>query len=207
MQKSDIKERSIPFKLKKGKVAFPDLEALIYKAIRESDLDYGHKIMSDVNAKALAREIAAQLVFNKKITESRTEKGFLSAEEMFSILQNFGALLFQRRPLAMQFAGGIEYLQDEESSDSFGRIRSKWSTYDLDIADITPEIFQSALNDASNSQNLLGDLKYFSTNAIVGTGVFDMMNSIIQDKLLTASKQQKASNEDHKPIKRRIRRF
>jgi GTPase SAR1 family protein len=206
MQKSDAKERSISFKFKKGKVAFPDLEALIYKAIRESDIDYGHKIMSDVNAKALAREIAAQLVFNKKITQSRTEKGFLSAEEMFSILQNFGALLFQRRPLAMQFAGGIEYLQDEESSDSFGRIRVKWSNYDLDIADITPEIFQSALIDASNSQNLLADLKYFSTNAIAGTGVFDMMDSIIQDKLLIASKQE-SSNEDHKPIKRRIRRF
>ena len=125
---------------------------------------------------------------------------------MVSILKNFGLLLFQRRPLAMQFAGAIEYFQEEEVIDSFSRVRTKWSTFDLDVADINQDSFQNAISDASNSENLLSDMKFFSTNAIVGTGVLEMIDSIIQNKLLKDSKQQK-TNDQHKPIKRRIRRF
>jgi GTPase SAR1 family protein len=207
VKKVDSKERSIPFKFDKGKIAFPDLEALIYKAIRESDIDYGNKIMSDVNTKALAREIAAQLVYNKKVKDSQAAKGFLSSDELVSILKNFGLLLFQRRPLAMQFAGAIEYFQEEETVDSFGRVRTKWNAFDLDVADINQDNFQSAISDASNSENLLSDMKFFSTNAIAGTGVLEMIDSIVQDKLLKDSKQRQKADDQHKPIKRRIRRF
>lgn len=205
VKRIDSTERTITFKFKNGKIAFPDLEVLIYNAIRESDIDYGQKIMSEVNAKAIAREIGAQLVYNEHVKEMNAKKGFLSSDEIVAILKDFSSLLFQRRPLAMQFAGGIEYFHEEKTSDSFERVRTKWNAFDLDVALVNKQNFQNAINDASNSENLLSEMKFFSTNAIIGTGVLEVMDSIIQEKLLKDSNQQQAKKDQ--TIKRRIRRF
>ena len=51
-------ERSFNFKIENNLLHFPDFEALVYNAIRETDPEYRtQKIMTDVNAKAIAREM------------------------------------------------------------------------------------------------------------------------------------------------------
>ena len=204
-------ERTFRFKLENVKLNFADLEALIYNAIRESDYDYKtQKIMTDVNAKAMAREISAQLVFQQKVEDKEAEIEVESTGTVITILEDFGKLLFQRRPLAMQYSGGIERFHHNTSdSDSFGRVRAKWFEYSVNFNRLTSENIYSSIASASNARNLLSaDVgEFFSTNALLGTGVMELWDSVIHEKLLKNLKMATSSNKDRKPKKRRIRKF
>ena len=197
-------ERNFQFKIENNLLHFPDFEALVYNAIREADPDYRtQKIMTDVNTKAIAREITAQFVFQRKIEERETEA---ETRTVITILEDFGKLLFQRRPLAMQYSGGIEQIHDITSdSNSFGRVRAKWINYSVNFNQLTKDNVNFALESAANAKNLLtadiGNL--FSTNALVGTGIMALWDSIIQEKLKEAT----VLREDKKPKKRKIRKF
>jgi len=195
-------ERNFQFKIENNLLHFPDFEALVYNAIREADLDY-QKIMTDVNAKAIARESAAQFVFQRKIEEKETEAG---TGTVITILEDLGKLLFQRRPLAMQYSGGIEQIHETTSdNNSFGRVRAKWINYKVNFNQLTKENMNFALESAANAKNLLttdiGEI--FHTNALVGTGIMALWDSIIQEKL----KETTVLREDKKLKKRKIRKF
>ncbi|UCG01857.1 MAG: hypothetical protein JSW11_19910 [Candidatus Heimdallarchaeota archaeon] len=200
-------ERTFHFKIDNGFLHFPDFEALVYNAIREADPNYRtHKIMTDVNAKAIAREISAQFVFQRKIEEKETDKGTEDAKSVITILEDFGKLLFQRRPLAMQYSGGIEQIYETTSeSSSFGRVRVKWIDYDVNFYHLKRENIKFALESAANAKNLLttdmGEI--FNTNALIGTGIMALWDSIIQEKLKAAT----ALKIDKKSKKRKIRKF
>ncbi|MFX1506580.1 MAG: hypothetical protein ACFFDC_10805, partial [Promethearchaeota archaeon] len=197
------KERTFHFKIDNGFLHFPDFEALTYNAIREADPNYKTKeIMTDVNAKAVAREISAQFVFQRKVEEKRTE----GTEFVVTILEEFGKLLFQRRPLAMQYSGGIEQIHETTSeSNSFGRVRAKWINFDVYFKHLTREDVNFALESAAKAKNLLtSDMgEIFNTNALVGTGIMALWDSIIQVKL----KEAIVSTITEKPKKRKIRKF
>lgn len=200
-------ERTFDFKIKNGLLHFPDFEALVYNSIREADLDYKtQKIMTDVNAKAIAREISAQFVFQRKIEKRESEVGTKGEKIVMTILEDFGKLLFQRRPLAMQYSGGIEQIKETTSdSNSFGRVRAKWIDYNVSFNHLTKENVSFAIESAANARNLLTDDvgEFFNTNALLGTGIMALWDSIIQEKL----KETIVLKLDKKSKKRRIRKF
>jgi GTPase SAR1 family protein len=197
-------ERSFNFKIENNLLHFPDFEALIYNAIRETDPEYRtQKIMTDVNAKAIAREITAQFVFQRKVEES---EGTKEANSIMTVLEAFGNLLFQRRPLAMQYSGGIEQIHETTSeSNSFGRVRAKWIDFQVHFNSLTRTNVSFALESAANAKNLLtSDVgEFFNTNALLGTGIMALWDSIIREKLSKAID----FKEDKKSKKRRIRKF
>jgi len=200
-------DREISFKLNTSKISFPDLEALLYNSIRECD-DNSSKIMTDVNSKSLAREIAAQLVFDRKINEVKLNTNLLTETTMVAIMKELGDLLFQRRPLAIQYTGGIEYIQEGDQTDSFGRVRSKWDVFGFDLKLLTSESIESAIVSAGNSRNLLSDMGYFhSTDALKGIGVQEILDKILSDKLPELTIDDSKLKDDTSVIKRKIRRF
>lgn len=201
------KERSFQYKLDNNRITFPDLEAFIYNSIRDSDQNFAVNIMTDVNAKALAREIAAQLVFNRKVVEQRSMKGMVNGDIMVSVMNDFGKILFQRRPLAMQFAGGIEYMQEQEESDSFGRVRSKWENFSMDLTTLNDIEMDGAIASAANARNFLSEMgSFYSTNALQGEGIFEVMDSVISEKLKIGGRDPSLSKPS-RTIKGRIKRF
>lgn len=193
------KERTIKLKLKDTNITFPDFEALVYCSIKESDSAYG-RMMSEVNTKALAREIAAQMVYNRSIIALRKDPAQLE-----QVWGNFSNLLFQRRPLAMQYSGGIEFFQHEESSDSFGRVRDKWGDFNISLP-ISETELNSAIKNAASASEILAEMgDFFHTNALIGDGVLEMIDSVIQKSLA------KIGDPDYQKkrtvIKRKITKF
>jgi GTPase SAR1 family protein len=200
-------ERTIQYKLDNQQISFPDLEAFIYNSIRESDPKYSIAVITDVNAKALAREIAAQLVFNRILEERQSWTGEVKEEEMISIMNDFGNILFQRRPLAMQYSGGIEYMEKTTETDSFARVRTKWMKYWLNFQSLRDSQVETALMSAANARSFLEEMGDFhTTNALQGNGVLELMDSVIQKKLELAEKEPRLSKPS-RTIKRRIKRF
>ena len=200
-------EREIHFKLKGSKISFPDLEALLYNSIRECDGNFS-KIMTDVNTKSLAREIAAQLVFDRKINEVKLNTNLLTETTMIAIMKELGDLLFQRRPLAIQYSGGLEFMEEGKQTDSFGRVRSKWDTFDFDLKLLTSENIEAAIVSAGNSRSLLSGLgQFYSTDALKGTGIQEILDRIILNKLPEITLDDSKVKNDTSSIKRKIRRF
>ena len=90
-------------------------------------------------------------------------------------------------------------------NNSFGRVRAKWINYMVNFNQLTKENMKFALESAANAKNLLttdiGEI--FHTNALVGTGIMALWDSIIQEKLKEAT----VLREERKPRKRKIRKF
>ncbi|MHA2245503.1 MAG: hypothetical protein ACXADY_11105 [Candidatus Hodarchaeales archaeon] len=171
-------ERIVSFKIENNRITFPDLESLVYNSIRESDEKFRTNIMSEVNTKALGREIAAQLFYDRKIGEQRNQS--LQLQEIW---ENFKSLLFKSRPLAMQYSAGIKVLQQTEDSAYFGKIRNKWHKFGL-LTPISHENIEAALHQSSNARVLLAEMgKCFDTNALSGEGILPLIDSIIQETL------------------------
>ncbi|MHA2290272.1 MAG: hypothetical protein ACXABG_15915 [Promethearchaeota archaeon] len=199
-------EREIQFKLKGSGISFPDLESLIYNSIRDCDKNTG-RMMTDVNMKSLAREIAAQLVFERKISETKSNTNLLTEKSMVAIMTELGNLLFQRRPLAIQYSGGIEFMDERKQTDSFSRVRSKWDIFDFDLRLLSSESIESAIVSAGNSRNLLADMgTFYSTDALRGIGVQEILDEVILNKLPELMTEDIKSKADP-VIKRKIRRF
>jgi len=200
-------EREINFKLNYSKISFPDLEALLYNSIRECDND-SSKIMTDVNTKSLAREISAQLVFDRKINEIKSNTNLLTEGSMVAIMKELGDLLFQRRPLAIQYSGGLEFMHEGKQTDSFGRVRSKWDVFDFDLKLLTSESIEAAIVSAGNSRSLLKDMgSFYSTDALKGIGIQEILDRIILDKLPELTIDDSKLKDDTSVIKRKIKRF
>ncbi|MHA2248458.1 MAG: hypothetical protein ACXADY_26150 [Candidatus Hodarchaeales archaeon] len=193
-------ERTIKFEIVEDKISYPDWESLVYTSIVSSDKEYGTPLMSEVNTKALAREISSQLIYNRRISES--EKQDIQLEEIWS---DFGSLLFQRRPLAMQYSGGIEHVESEGYNDSLVRVREKWSDYDV-LLPISQEEIEEALVATASASGFLSEIgDFFYTNALSGNGILKMMDSIIQKTMIKIDDPsfQKKRTE----TKRRIKKF
>ncbi|MHA2247575.1 MAG: hypothetical protein ACXADY_21685 [Candidatus Hodarchaeales archaeon] len=197
------KERDIKYKIENNRITFPDLEAIIYLSIKESDSEYGKQMMGDINTKALAREIAAQLVFKQKIDELKNQKSQLD-----QIFENFCSLLFRDRPLAMQYSGGVREGPLEDDSAYFGRMRKKWGDFGATLP-ITKEIIDFSLTRATTADNLISKMtkfgNLFNTNALSGEGIIEMIDFIIQETL----KKNEDPNSTQKiiPKKRKIKKF
>ncbi|MHA1227189.1 MAG: GTPase domain-containing protein [Candidatus Hodarchaeales archaeon] len=197
---STNQERKVNYKICDQKMSFPDLEAFIYNCIRGFDNLY-NKTMTDVNCRAIAREIAAQLVFDQQIESDQSE------DNMVEVMKKFGYLLFQRRPLAIQYSGGIEYTSSGSEGDSFSRVRDKWRDYALDISKVTPNKVEAAIMAAGNSRSFLKQMGGFhSTNGLTGEGILEILDFTIRDKIESAEKQPD-KNQTYQVIRRKIKRF
>ncbi|MHA1972597.1 MAG: GTPase domain-containing protein [Candidatus Hodarchaeales archaeon] len=197
---STEQERKVNYRIQNNKMSFPDLEAFIYNCIRGFDKLY-NKTMTDVNCRAIAREIAAQLVFDQKIESEQSE------DNMVEVMKKFGYLLFQRRPLAIQYSGGIEYTSKGSEGDSFGRVREKWSEYSLDTTKVTQNKVEASIMAAGNSRSFLKQMgEFYSTNGLTGEGILEILDFAIRDKIESAEKQPDNSQKSQ-VIRRKIKRF
>ncbi len=191
------KERVIKYKIENNQITFPDLEALFYNTIRESDNEYGTKLMSEVNTKALCREIAAQLVYAMKTLEMQEEP-----TQVEHLWKKFRSMLFQTRPLAIQYSGGF---QQNDEITYYGRIRDKWREFGLNLP-ISKEAIATTLHRTANTGELLGKMgDYFDTNAISGNGIMKMMDFIVQETL--AKFEDPNLQDKRRLIKRKVKKF
>ncbi len=193
----DEKERVVKFTIENNQIAFPDLEALLYNTMRESDSAYGTKLMSEVNTKALCREIAAQLVYTEKTMEMQEDP-----VQVQQLWERFKAILFQSRPLAIQYSGGAQ--QDEEKT-SYEHVRDKWGEFGMNFP-IQEEAIRDALYSMANAGKLLDEMgAFFNTNALSGSGIIKMIDSIIQE---TLTRLEDPSSPDRKRLmKGKIMKF
>lgn len=196
---SEKGENIIRYEIKNNRVTFPDLEALVYNSIRESDEEYGSDLMSEVNTKALAREIIAQLIHIQRFNNSNDEK----LNQRDNDLKEFNNLIFAQRPLALQYARSIGILHNNKISDiSYDRVRKTWQEYNLNYP-IDQTIIKKAIKYAGETDqvlSLMGD--HFSTNAIKGDGIKELFSAIIQCNI-----QEFSSKPSKKSEKRRFSRF
>ncbi|MFX1286500.1 MAG: Rab family GTPase [Promethearchaeota archaeon] len=191
------KERIVKYKIENNQITFPDLEALIYNSIRESDDKYGTKLLSEANTKALCREIAAQLVYTR-LTEEIDNK--TQTEEIWGKLRS---ILFQSRPLAIQYSGGTSTIAENDESTYYGRVRDKWREFGLNLP-VSEEVIKTALHQTASAGELLKEMgEYFDTNALSGQGIMNMMDSIIQE---TITKLENPLT-DKKELKRKIKKL
>ena len=190
-------ERDVKFTIENNQIAFPDLEALLYNAMREADSTYGTGLMSEVNTKALCRETAAQLVYAEKTMEMQEDP-----TQVQQLWERFKSILFQSRPLAIQYSGGVQ--QDEEQT-SYDHVRDKWSEFSRNFP-IPAEAIMEALNSMANAGKLLVEMgAFFDTNALSGSGIFKMIDSILQE---TLSRREDPNLQDTKrSLKGKIRKF
>ncbi|MFX1515780.1 MAG: hypothetical protein ACFFC6_05680 [Promethearchaeota archaeon] len=190
-------EQQVKVHLITDQIPFPDFEALVYNAIREFDGKYKTDLMSEANTKALCREIAAQVVYNQKVTEF--EEDSTQAENVW---EDFRTVLYQTRPLAVQYSGGSIKQQNDESAH-VRSIRDKWKKYGLRMP-ITPEDLRFALHRTGNAEELLNEMgDRFDTNALSGDGILEMLESIIQETL----RKLKDTNQKERRVKRELKRF
>ena len=114
------KEKEVFYEIVNDQISFPDLEALVYNSIRESDKEYGSSLLSDVNTRALARELVAQMIHIQK-------KDIDIQDEWWD---NFKNLIFKQRPLAIQYARSVGVFQHKGLSDnSYDKVRHEWQNY------------------------------------------------------------------------------
>lgn len=167
-------ERLVRYKIENNMVSFPDVEALVYNSIRESDERYGNSLMSDVNARALAREVTAQLVYFQK---SKYEGIDLQGQWW----EDFMNLIYQQRPLALQYVKSIGIFQNIDcTDDSFNEVRVTWQDYKLHFQRIR-ETIQDAIKLVGETDLVIESIgKFFSTNAVEGKGIEELFNAIIQ---------------------------
>jgi GTPase SAR1 family protein len=195
---TDLDEQQVKVEAKDNQVTFPDLEAIIYNAIREFDTKYKTDLMSEVNTKALCREIAAQLVYNQKVTN--LEEGSTEAEQVWEDLRT---LLYQTRPLAIQYSVGGRIKHQNGEPAHLSRVRDKWFEFGLNLP-ITSEYTKFALRRTANAEELLAEMgDRFNTNALSGAGVLKMLDFIIQETL----KILKGPNQKERRAKRELKRF
>jgi len=184
------KERIIKYKIENNKLPFPDLEAIVYNSIRNTDTKYGTNLMSEVNTKALSREIAAQIFYNKKADEIGTQN-----EKLGELWNKVKGILFQFRPLAIQYSNSID------DPDIHGKIREKWGPFGVELP-ILEELVRLATEKAGCAGEILSDMEIFNTNALMGNGILEMFNHIIQETLI----KNEISQEKTK-VRRQFRRF
>lgn len=193
-------EKFIKYKIENNKLTFPDLEAIIYNSIRSSDSKYKTQLMSEVNTKALSREIAAQISYNKKTDKIGNQNNRL--EELWS---KFKSILFQSRPLAMQYSTESSSISNEDDSDMYGRIRDNWQFFGVDLP-IPKDLVKFAIEKAGCTGELLSEMEaVFDTNALLGSGILMMIDHIIQDTLIKIGDS--SAQKVKEPIRRQFRRF
>ncbi|MFW9906242.1 MAG: hypothetical protein ACFFFH_18120 [Candidatus Thorarchaeota archaeon] len=175
------KKEEIPIYLitNDNRIPFPDLEALLYNAIRTADESYQSPLMSDINAKALAREIAVQLICYQRM--KNTQVKYFNEDQWWT---QFKSLIFQQRPLAFQYLRGFSAFQPLETYLSLHeRVRAKWIGYEA-TSPIKYEEIQSAFIKAGEGNRILEKMPlYYSTDAIMGIGVLELFSSIISETI------------------------
>ncbi len=170
-------ERLVQYKIETNMISFPDVEALVYNSIRESDEKYKSSLMSDVNTRALAREVTAQLVFFQKFK-------YEGIDPQGQWWEDFMNLIYQQRPLALQYGKSIGIFQNiDYTDDSYNGVRVTWQDYKLHFQRIR-ETIQDAIKLVGETDSVIGSIgKFFSTNAVEGKGIEELFNAIIQDCL------------------------
>ena len=192
----------ISYEIKNNKVTFPDLEALVYNSIRESDEKYGSNLMSEVNTKSLAREITAQLFHIQRFNKSNDE---ISDQKSYDLTE-FNNLIFKQRPLALQYARPIGILQENKISDiSYDRVRKTWKEYNFNYP-VNQKSVEKAIKQAGETNQVLSSMgTYFSTNAVKGDGIRELFDAVIQFNLQEIRNIKLKSSKKFE--KRRISRF
>lgn len=189
-------ENVINYQIANNQISFPDLEALVYNSIRESDKEYGSSLLSDVNTRAIAREIVAQLMhFQRKEIDYQDEQW-----------EDFNHLIFKQRPLALQYARSVGILQDNGiSHEVYDKVRDEWQNYYL-VSRMIYKNIGEAINRTTDTDQIISQIgDFFSTNAIQGDGIKELFDSIIIRDL--REYDEISTKKNQRITKRKITRF
>jgi GTPase SAR1 family protein len=187
----------LEYKIENNTLSFPDLEAIVYNSIRGTDSKYKTELMSEVNLKALSREIAAQISYNIKAEVLETQE-----DKMGELWENLKKKLFQFRPLAMQYSISPIAAPEDDDFEVYDRIRENWAFFGVELP-LNEEMVRFAIEKAGCAEELLTELgSFFDTNALNGIGILEMIDHMIRQTLIKLK-----SSSDKKPVRRQLKRF
>ncbi len=160
-------------------IGFEHLEALIYDRIKQREPLFGKPPFTEVNAKAIAREIAAQLLVHQNPDPTYYEK--------------LKKLLFEQRPLAVQYIEGIKLsgpaTKELGEKESLRKLRKKFEGFELQLTKdtISTATLKEILVNCTSTQDIEAALKdrgypTFQTNALDGTGIQELFAFMIEKK-------------------------
>lgn len=190
-------DKILEFKIENNILSFPDLEAIVYNSIRSTDSEDKTEQMSEVNLKALSREIAAQISYNQKATEFETQE-----DKLGELWVNLKSKLFQFRPLAIQYSISTIAAPEEDDLEVYDRIRENWAFFGVKLP-LNEEMVRFAIEKAGCAEELLTELgSFFDTNALNGIGILDMIDHMIGQSLIKFE-----TSGEKEPVKRKLKRF
>ncbi len=168
IKKDEVIELSIEPTTKLG---FEHLEAIIYDTLRRNIHDFGKPPLTELNARSVARELAARLLLLQQ-----PEENF---EQFYEELKK---VIFEERPLAVQFMGGfkLKALRGEIPQDELlSHVRKKFERFVFDLERVTKDDVHMAIKKSIRTEQLERDLRLFSkrvfkTNALGGEGIVDL---------------------------------
>ncbi len=155
-------------------IGFEHLEALIYHSFCINESEFGQPPLTEDNAKAVARELAVQLLL---LQHDDAEYYNRLSQEIFAM-----------RPLAVQYLGGLAMVKDKSpastTTESLMRLREKYRGFELDLRELTPSMVLKALKNSLKTEELETMIKeqgfpIFYTNALNGVGIMSLFNYLI----------------------------
>ncbi len=183
-------------------IGIEHLEALIYHAFSKNDPNFGLAPFTEDNAKAMAREIAMQLL--------------LIQNDDANYFNRLAELMFAMRPLAVQYIGGLAMVKGKSpratSQNSLAQLRRRYQGFELHLRDLTPEMLSKAVRNALRTDGLENAVKaqgfpIFHTNALNGVGIMQLFNHLITKSLELDRAHHARSMEMSGTRKRRIQRL
>ncbi len=168
-------------------IGFECLETIVYDVLRTHIIPRYQNIMTDTNARALAREISFHFLTECRADSSRVDHNKRPLEE----LEHF---LFSERPLAVQHLGNLVLNSTKkrlDTKDLLNILRMKLEGFEIDARVVTSETIKKILNHVVNVDDIkdqvakLGKNCIFETNALSRQGVKELLKYLLETVDLT----------------------
>ncbi len=182
-----------------SQLGFEHVEAIIHHALRMNEPSFGDPPLTELNARALARELTAQLLLLQQPQENFT-----------SYHEQLKKVMFEERPLALQHMGGfkIKAMRGQmPRNELLEQVRKKFEPFVLDLEALNVEDVKTAIKRSINTTFLEKDIKRFSkrsfrTNAIGGEGIVDIFAYLAYLETIKSEEKQKGTSDTRRPLRR-----
>ncbi len=182
-----------------NELGFEHVESLIHYSLRTNDKTFGKPPLTELNARALARELTSHLLLLQQPEET--------FEPYFTQLKH---VIFEERPLALQHVGGfkLKVSQEQDSQEKIlQHVRKKFEPFVLNLDDLNLEIVREAIKRSIKTELLEKDLKIFSkrifkTNAIGGEGIIDVFAYLAYLETTKSERLSKTPSETKRSLRR-----
>ncbi len=162
---------------KSDEIGFENLEAIIYDTFRQEFIPKHRDIITEENAKALARELAYLLM--------KDSNGLEGTETLLRLEQ----IIFAERPLALQYLKNLVLNSDKknlELKDYLQLLRMRYEEFVIDLKDVTSERIKSLLELSLHIEPILKEVQatykgpMFRTNALGREGIRELLHHLIE---------------------------